>query len=116
MLKTYEATFIFSSSIKEDALQKIVEQIHGEITKLKGVIKETKTLGRRQFARMMKKEDSGQYVRIDFDIEPSGITPLRTRFKLNESIFRLQIVAADEVERNFSRRAPAAEEGIDGIA
>lgn len=114
-LKTYEAIFIFSNAIKEDALQKIIEQIQGEITKLKGVVKETKILGRRQFARMMKKEDSGLYVRMDFDIEPSGVAPLLSRFRLNESIFRFQMVAADEVERNFSRRAPL-EEGIDGIA
>ena len=114
-LKTYEAIFIFSNSIKEDALQKIIEQIKGEITKLKGVIKESKILGRRQFARMMKKEDSGQYARVDFDLDPSSVAPLLARFKLNESIFRLQLVAADEVERNFSRRAPL-EEGIDGIA
>ena len=114
-MKTYEAMFIFSNSIKEDALQKLVEQIQGEITKLKGVVKEAKILGRRQFARPMQKEDSGQYVRVDFELDPGSVAGLLARFKLNESIFRLQIVAADEVTRNYSRRAPV-EEGIDGIA
>ena len=114
-MKTYEAVFIFSNTIKDDDLQKIIEQIQGEITKLKGVIKEKKELGRRQFARPMHKQESGQYVRIDFDMDPGSIAPLLARFKLNESIFRLQVVAADEVERNFTRRAPV-EEGIDGIA
>ena len=72
-------------------------------------------LGRRQFSRPMKKEDSGQYARVDFDLDPGSVKALLARFKLNESIFRLQIVAADEVTRNYSRRAPV-EEGIDGIA
>lgn len=114
-MKTYEAIFIFSNTIKEDVLQKLIEQISGEITKLSGVIKEARVLGRRQFARTMKKEDSGQYVRIDFQMVPSNIAPLLARMKLNESIFRLQLVAADEVERNYSRRIPV-EEGMDGLS
>ena len=115
-MKTYEAIFIFSNSIKEDALQKLVEQIQGEITKQKGTIKESRVLGRRQFARPLKKEDSGQYVRIDFQMAPGNVSALLARFKLNESIFRLQMVAADETPRNYSRRIPPPEDGIDGIA
>lgn len=115
-MKTYEVIFIFSNSIKEDALQKVIEQIQGEITKQKGIVKESRVLGRRQFARPMKKEDSGQYARIDFQMEPGNVSALLAKLKLNESIFRLQMVAADEVERNFSRRAPLQEDGIDGIA
>ena len=102
--------------MKEDVLQKALEQLQGEITKLKGTIKEARVLGRRQFARQMKKQDSGQYVRVDFQMAPDSISALLARFKLNESVFRLQIVAADEVTRNYSRRIPVGEDGLDGIA
>jgi len=102
--------------MKEDVLQKTLEQIQGEITKLNGTIKEARVLGRRQFARPMKKQDSGQYARVDFQLAPGSLSALQSRFKMNESIFRLQIIAADEVTRNYSRRVPAGEDGLDGIA
>lgn len=107
---------IFSSSMKEDALQKAMEQIQGEITKLKGTIKEARILGKRQFARQMKKQDSGQYARIDFQMAPDTVAALLARFKMSESIFRLQLIAADEVTRNYSRRVPVGEDGMDGIS
>ena len=114
-MKTYEATFIFSSSIKEDVLQKSLELIQSEIAKQSGTIKETKMLGKRQFARQLHKEDAGQYVRIDFQMDPANVNTLLARFKLNEAIFRLQMVAADETTRNYSRRV-SQEDLIDGIA
>lgn len=111
-MKTYEATIIFPNSVKEDALQKAVEQVKAEITKLGGAIKDTRMLGRRAFARTLKKQDSGQYVRIDFTLEPGQVTPLLGRFKLNESIFRLQIVAADLAKRNYLKREQPQDEEV----
>jgi len=115
-LKTYEAMIIFPSTLKEEVLQKSIEQIQGEITKLKGTIKETRILGKRQFARQLKKKDSGEYVRIDFQLAPESVSPLLTRFKLNETMFRIQLVAADEIPRNYSKRVSAQEDESDAIA
>lgn len=92
VLRVYEALFIFPGSLKDEALQKVLEQARGEITKLKGNLRDTLSIGKRTFARPLKKTASGQYVRIDFSIEPENIAALLARFKLNEDIFRVQIV------------------------
>lgn len=96
MLKTYEGLFIFSSSLKEEALQEVLKRVREEITKLKGDVKEPELLGKRMFARPMKKRESGQYVRINFGMDPERIAGLRARFKLIEDIFRVQIMRVDE--------------------
>jgi len=91
-LKAYEGLFILSSSLKDEAVKEVVEHIHGEIAKLNGNVQGVHSIGKRTFARPMKKCESGQYVRIDFSMDPGKIAALQARFKLNENIFRVQIV------------------------
>ena len=134
MLKKYEAMFIFAGSVKEDALDKVLERTNAEITRLGGVIENAEVLGRQTFARTMAKRDNGVYVKIRFSISPSQIAPMYARFKLNDDCFRLQIVlrnervetakAADDARRSaykasveaatgktFTEEAPAENEG-----
>jgi len=94
-LKTYEALVIFPSAVKEDFLEKNVEKIRGEIAKLNGSVQDVHAMGLRTFARPLKKKDAGNYTRFRFSMDPAGVNPLRARLKLNEDIFRLQIVCAD---------------------
>lgn len=96
MPKKYEALFIFSGSVKEDALDKVLERTNAEIERFGGTIENTEVVGRRQFARVMAKRDNGFYVKIRFAIEPSQIEHMYARFKLNDDCFRLQIVLRNE--------------------
>jgi ribosomal protein S6 len=86
---------IFLSTAKEDFLEKNIERIRGEIAKLNGSVQDVQALGLRAFARPLKKKDAGIYTRIRFSMEPANVNPLRARLKLNEDIFRAQIVCAD---------------------
>lgn len=95
-MKAYEALFIFSPSLQDEALEKILERIRGEITKLKGVIHATQPTGERTFARPLKRKQSGLFVNMDFSVDPQAITPLLARFKLNEDIFRVRILRVDK--------------------
>lgn len=101
-MKDYEAMFIFSPSLNEEALEKILERIRGEITKQKGAVKDSRIIGKRVFARPLKKKESGQYVKMDLSMEPQSINPLLARFKLNDDIFRVQILCAGEQESNVN--------------
>ena len=91
-MKAYEAMFIFPSILNEEMLNKALQRINDEITKLNGTIKETEIKGKRVFARPMKKQQEGQYVIMRFDIGSADIANLLARFKLNTDIFRVQIV------------------------
>jgi ribosomal protein S6 len=103
----YEGTFIFSDRMTEDDLNAAIASAAEEITKLKGQIVKTEKLGRRQFARPMKKQTSGQYVRLRFDIAPGAITELHEHYKLNDHVFRVQIVRASEIVAPTEEEAAA---------
>jgi ribosomal protein S6 len=91
-LRTYDATLIFPNSVREAALDKALEKVREEITKLNGRVVDTRPMGERLFARPLHKHDSGQYAKIRFELDPAQIEHLNARYKLNEEIFRVQIV------------------------
>ena len=96
MLKKYDAMFVFSGSTKDEALDKAVEKVVAEITRLNGTIDDTETVGRRTFSRPMSKRDNGIYVKARFQLEASHVAELRARYRLNEDLIRLQLLARDE--------------------
>ena len=100
MLKTYEAMFIFSGTLKDDALEKLLERIRGDIAKFSGTVVNTQMLGNRAFARPLKKRESGAYVKMAISLDPKDVGALTARFRLNEEIFRVQIVTEDKVKAN----------------
>ena len=99
-MKTYEAMFIFSGSLKDDALEKILERVRGDIGKLNGTVVNSQTMGNRSFARTMQKRDSGLYVKMTISMDPKDVDALGAKFRLNEDIFRVQIVGEDKVKAN----------------
>lgn len=101
-MNKYEAMIIFPESLKEEALDGSLDKVTTEIEKLGGVVEAKTRIGRRSFARPMDKQTSGQYMVVTFRLEGSKVDALQGRFKLNEEIFRSQIVRVPEVA------APAA--------
>jgi ribosomal protein S6 len=93
-LKTYDALFIFPNTLKDEAVAALLKDIENEVTKLQGKVTETQRLGVRSFPRPLKKMEAGSYVRMLVQLEPKNVSPLQARFKLNENIFRVQVVAA----------------------
>jgi len=96
MPRKYEALFIFAGNVKDESLDKVIEQSTTEIEKLGGIIEKTDPLGRRTFARTMQKHDHGVYVKIRFAIDPTQVGKIPTRFLHNDDCFRVQIVTRNE--------------------
>ena len=96
MLKKYDALFIFPGTTKDEAVEQTVEKTNTEITRLGGTIESTEIMGRRNFARQMQKRDSGIYVKVRFQLAAASVAELRARYRLNEDVFRVQILARDE--------------------
>lgn len=95
-MREYQALFIFSEKFKEEELEKALEGAKGEIEKLGGKISHTEMMGRRSFARTMKKQDGGYYARVDMEFDPQQIDALNRRFVLSESVFRVQVCRTPE--------------------
>lgn len=112
-MKKYDALFIFVNAPKEEAVDPITEKVCGEITRLGGVILGSEMLGRKTFARELKKREAGIYVRVRFELDPAKVSELCARYALSEDIFRVQLLAVDDrrealvVEQQARRKAKA---------
>jgi len=101
-LRLYEGLFIFSEKFNEEELDRAVKSAQAEIEKHGGKIEGVEVLGRRGFARPLQKQEAGNYVRVTFLAGPEAITPLRARYRLAESVFRVQITRAEPVKPSKS--------------
>lgn len=112
-MKKYDALYIFVNAPKEDAIEPLIEKVTGEITRLGGVILGSEMLGKKTFARELKKRDAGIYVRTRFELDADKVAELRARYTLVDEIFRIQILSVDDrreaavVEQNARRKARA---------
>jgi small subunit ribosomal protein S6 len=95
-LKAYRGLFVFSGALDDDALEKAVGRVKDEIVRLDGEVTETEMLGKRAFARPMNQGNSGSYVVVHFRMEPAQVVALPARLKLNEDVFRSQILQVEE--------------------
>lgn len=110
-MNKYEAMIIFQESLKETDWDGAVEAIRVEIEKLGGKMTSSTRLGKRDFARPMQKQQSGHYGLIALQLAGDKVAALQARLKLNEQVFRVQVVSAPVVVP----LAPRKEAG-DGVA
>ncbi|MBN1558516.1 MAG: 30S ribosomal protein S6 [Lentisphaerae bacterium] len=106
-MKTYDGLFIFDESLDDNALEAALERAGAEIERVGGTVKGRELMGRRAFARPIRKRTAGLYVWVTFEAPPQEIAALRGRYKLNEDIVRVQ------VELARPRKAAAAELGTE---
>jgi ribosomal protein S6 len=107
-VREYQAIFIFSEKFNEEELENAQEQAKSEIESLGGKISHIEKMGRRSFARTMKRQGGGHYVRIDMDFDPQQIDALNRRYALVESVFRVQICRTPEIPPDEPNRAVEA--------
>lgn len=96
-MKKYDANFIFVQSGRDEAWAKTIERMQGEITRIGGKVLSTEDRGKKTFARIQQKKESGTYLTIRFELDPAKVNELRARYALIEEIFRLQILAIDPI-------------------
>jgi len=97
-LKNYEALLIFLTTMKEDDTDRALTAVKGEIERLGGTAGESTYMGKRGFARPMKKQDEGFYHKLPFRLAPDRVEKLMGRLKLNQDVFRVQIEQAKAVK------------------
>jgi ribosomal protein S6 len=105
-MKQYDANFIFVQTGREDTWAKTIERMQGEITRIGGTVISTEDRGKKTFARIQQKKESGTYLTIRFELDPVKVNELRARYALIEEIFRLQILVVDPiVEAKLAKQA-----------
>ena len=109
-MNKYEAMIIFRESLKETEWDEAVESVRAEIKKQGGEMTSCTRLGKREFARPMQKQQNGHYAMVAFQLAGDKVAALQARLKLNDRVFRVQVVVAPS--------APPAprKDGGDGLA
>jgi small subunit ribosomal protein S6 len=94
----YEGLFIFPETLDEENLDQSIARVKEELEKLGGTLESTTRMGKKNFARPLKKQKAGIYVVLMFKLEGTKIDALKKRLKLSSDVFRSQFVVATESE------------------
>lgn len=95
-MRTYEALYIVSPELADDAIQTVAQEVEGLVTKNGGTIVRSEIWGKRKLAYVVKKQTEGCYVLLRFTAEPDFIARMTTSFRLSETIIRFLITHFDE--------------------
>jgi ribosomal protein S6 len=94
-MKKYEGLFILNTAGKEENVKEIIDRITNEISQAGGKVETVQKMDKRQFSRVAdKKYTSGFYVNFIFEAQPNSLSALKTRFGLNEEVFRVMFTEA----------------------
>ena len=94
-MKRYEGLFILNTAGKEEGVKEAVDKISAEIAASGGKVETVQKMDKRTFSRVAnRKNSSGFYVNIIFESNPGAVAQLRSRFALNEEIFRAMFTVA----------------------
>jgi len=92
--RNYRATFILDNRGTEDSIEKIIEEVKGEIAAVKGEVGAVENLGKRDFVRVTDKKLTGAvYVQVDFTAAPEVPVNLKERLRLKQYVYRTYVQA-----------------------
>jgi ribosomal protein S6 len=89
-MKRYEGLFILNTAGKEEAVKDTLDKVEAEIVAAGGKVETVQKMERKSFARVAdKKHIAGFYANVIFNGTPALVSQLRTKFALNQEIFRV---------------------------
>ena len=96
-MKRYEGLFILNLAGKEENVKDALDKISAEIETAGGKVETVQKMDKKSFARVAdKKNSAGFYANVIFAGPPAIVPQLRTKFALNEEIFRVLFTQAPE--------------------
>lgn len=93
-MKRYEALFILNNKGKEETIPDLIERVKADLQASGAKVSSIQKLDKKQFAYRSDKLTSGYYVNYVFEAEPAIADKLKTRFQLDDEVFRVIIVNA----------------------
>ena len=97
-MKRYEGLFILNTTGKEDGIKDIIDVISADITAGGGKVETVQKMDKRAFSRVAdKRNTSGFYVNVIFEVLPASLATLRNKFLMNNDVFRVLFTEAAAV-------------------
>ena len=94
----YEGLFIFPETLDEETLDLAIVRVKEELEKLGGSLESTTRMGKKNFARPLKKQKAGFYVVLMIKLDGTKLDAFKKRLTLATDVFRSQFVLAEESE------------------
>ena len=89
-MKRYEGLFILNSAGKEEGIKDTLDKISADIIAAGGKVETVQKMDRKNYARVAdKKHTAGFYANVIFTSGPAAIQVLRSKFALNDDVFRV---------------------------
>ncbi len=96
-MKRYEGLFILNTTGREEGVNAALDKISADIAAAGGKIETVQKVDRKNFARVAdKRHSAGFYANVIFTGTPSLVAQLRTKFALNEEVFRVLFTLSPE--------------------
>lgn len=100
-MKKYETVFILDERKVQDEGKAFAEGFSSAISGAGGEMVSVTPLGRKQFARAIKKRKAGIYYDFVFNAKESFAKSFSESYKLDERVLRVQIFAYDRPENQI---------------
>ena len=110
-MKKYEAVFILDMRKVEDEGKAFSEEFAQMIQSWGGSVSESVAMGRKQFAREIRKRKAGIYWNYIFELDPAKCKDIREKYRLDERVVRELIISYERPEQVRSTLAAPAEAG-----
>lgn len=98
-MKKYESVFILDIRRIEDDGNTFAEELSKLIETMGGKVIEKVSMGRKQFAREIKKRKAGAYWNHVFSLTAEQVGEIRNKYRLDERVLRMLIINYDRPEQ-----------------
>ena len=95
-MNRYEAMAILPESLTEDEIEQGLDRLTETVKKLGGSAGKASRMGRKTFARPMKKQTIGEYALLRFELDGQKISELQELLSKDDAIFRIQFTRLPE--------------------
>lgn len=88
MNRKYEAMIVLDTKGTEESVDQLVSTISREIEKSGAKLQQIDQIGKRKFPYSPRHVESGYFVNIQFEAEPTVVDAVRAKLKLNDNVYQ----------------------------
>ncbi|RLC99974.1 MAG: 30S ribosomal protein S6 [Chloroflexi bacterium] len=111
-MRSYELVFIVHPDVDGDNLTAVIDRVKELVQRDGGKVVQTKPWGMRRLAYPIQKRWEGQYVLMQLELNPQGVSALERGLGLTEQIMRYLTVRLEE-EMTPAPKEPEPDQVLD---
>ncbi|MDO9228139.1 MAG: 30S ribosomal protein S6, partial [Syntrophales bacterium] len=94
-MRRYETILIAHVDLPEDELTTLIDRYCAVVTGQKGILVKVERWGKRRLAYLIKKQQRGFYILIDYAGESAVVNELERNLKIDDKILKFMTVLKD---------------------